>query len=229
MKRTMLCTVFVAEFLFGCSASDETDLTRRGGAPGESGTLTGETPGDGTNAPGGAGPGSTPAQQCKDLSRKYTGLGGSDLIASRADELAGANRARVKPYSSLGNEFTRVIAVNPALLQTSAAAFGSDPARWSVEPQANAVSLYTHFRVAFQGCLTYTATDAKYAAAPTDAAAGTECAAMQRKFWSRTPQAAEIDACKRVAITDSAKETDPRRRWAYTCATILTATGFTSF
>ena len=48
-----------------------------------------------------------------------------------------------------------------------------------------------------------------------------------------TPE--EIQACVDVAVSDSLEEavpaggkkaTDPRRRWAYSCASVLTAPGF---
>ena len=35
----------------------------------------------------------------------------------------------------------------------------------------------------------------------------------------------ELDACTQVALTDSAAESAPRRRWAYTCASLLSSAG----
>jgi hypothetical protein len=56
-------------------------------------------------------------------------------------------------------------------------------------------------------------------------------------MWSRTPTPAEIDACVKVAVTDSvtetpatgARQTTPVRRWAYACASVLTSAGFLTY
>lgn len=192
-------------------------------------------PGDdngGGNAPAApAGTDSTsnapPAPLCASTGKAYTTFDGSSLTGSRVHAATGADRSRVKPYSALATEYPRVLGgTSPALLDGAAATFGESPDRWSEEPQASAVMLYTAYRVAFQGCLAATKDDAKYAAAPTDATASTECAAMERKFWSRTATPEETSACAAFATTGTAKETDPRRRWAYTCASVLTAAGF---
>ena len=85
------------------------------------------------------------------------------------------------------------------------------------------------FRVSFEGCLGFTASAPEYAATPDDGSANKVCASLARKFWSREPSEAETKACAQVALVDSASESDPRRRWAYTCASLLTAAGFLSY
>jgi hypothetical protein len=83
-------------------------------------------------------------------------------------------------------------------------------------------------RVAFDGCITVTATDAKYAAPPTAATAPGECAGWATKAWARRPLAEEVDACVTRAL-DAAGETDPRRRWAAVCASVISAAGFLTY
>ena len=107
--------------------------------------------------------------------------------------------------------------------------FAIIPARWFIEPEASAVTVYTSFRIAFQGCLTATATPARYATLPSNTTAETECGTWARKFWSRTATQPELDACVKVAMVDTTTETDPKRRWAYACASVMTAAGFTTF
>lgn len=219
------------------------------------GLQWGDPNGGGVGGPGGAADGTnpanannTPAATCSTLARKYKGFGGTTLpsgtepgavqVWARDDAMAGVDRLRFKPYSALTGEFPRVTGVSaPALLGQSGTTFGTPAARWSTEPQASAVNLYTAFRVSFESCLAFTANDAKYAAAPADPAASTECAAMARKFWSRSATADEVKACVQVATVDSAQETvngtttstDPRRRWAYACASVLSSAGFMTY
>ena len=46
---------------------------------------------------------------------------------------------------------------------------------------------------------------------------------------SSSSSQAEVDACVKVAMVDTTKETDPKRRWAYTCASVLTSAGFMTY
>lgn len=175
-----------------------------------------------------------PPPRC-DMGKQYTGFAGTMLEAGRVDNDMGLERARVKPYSALVGEYSRVLGNNPALIGQSATTFGQDLACWLTEPTSSAVTVYTAFRVAFQGCLTTTSVaGSKYATLPTNSTAAAECGAWARKFWSRDATPAEIDACVQVAMVDSAKEgtnTNPAssRRWAYACASVLSAAGFMTY
>ena len=62
--------------------------------------------------------------------------------------------------------------------------------------------------------------------ARTAATADTECINFQKKFWSRTPSAAETAACVTFATSAVNNDANARRRWAYACASVLTSTGF---
>jgi hypothetical protein len=112
-----------------------------------------------------------------DPGRQYVGLGGFDLAGDRVTGEVGEETRRPKPFTALSTEFPRVLGNTPAMLASSESTFGTIPARWHTEPTLSAVSVYTAFRVAFQGCLTLTAQPAKYNTAPTDTTARTECAA----------------------------------------------------
>lgn len=173
-----------------------------------------------------------PAPRC-DVGKSYVGFAGTQLAAGRVDNDLGLERARLKPYVALQGEYQRVLGNNPALLAQAGSTFGQDPARWLTEPQSSAVSLYTAYRVAFQGCLTATATDAKYGVLPSNSTAEAECRSWARKFWSKDVVPGEVDACVKVAMVDTVKEgsadTTTRRRWAYTCASVLSAAGFMTY
>jgi hypothetical protein len=169
------------------------------------------------------------APKCTDVGVSHLGFGGTKLEDKRANAPMGADRARIKPYSALKGEYERAIGVVPASLQTAGPSFGSPPERFSSEPRASAIQVYTAFRVAFDGCLTYTEKAAELASAPTPETASAQCTAMARKFWSRAPTKEEVEQCTQVAMVDSASEATPRRRWAYTCATLLSSAGFLTY
>lgn len=169
-----------------------------------------------------------PGDVC-DQGTVYQGFGGRVLVAGRTDEMQNVDRGRVKPYSALAGEYQRVLGKTPTLLGQMSTTFAQAPARWYEEPQSSAVSLYSTFRVGFVGCLELTSTGEAYAATPEVTSAQTVCQDLGRKFWSRAPNATELDACVKVAVQDTTKETNPRRRWAYTCASLLTAAGFITY
>ena len=166
-----------------------------------------------------------------DMGKTYTGFAGTELTAGRIDGDIGPERARVKPFSALAGEFPRVLANTPAMLADPSVAntYSITPARWVSEPVASGVTIYTTYRIAFQGCLTVTANPAQYKVLPSNTTAATECAAWSRTFWSRTATQAELDACVKVAMVDTSTETSSMRRWAYTCASVMTAAGFTTY
>lgn len=220
------CTSSLVVFAFACNDGDLGDLEwgsgKKGGPGGANGGENGTNPANDPNA--------SPTATCLDRAAKYTGFGKSALIDDRLDAVEGVDRQRFKPYTALTSEYPRVTGVNaPALLGQSGSTFGQPAARWYEEPEGSAVNLYTAFRIAFESCLTLTANDAKYATAPAEPAAGQECAAMARKFWSRSATPDDVKACVQVATVDSTTETDARRRWAYTCASVLTSAGFLTY
>ncbi len=217
--RTLALTASLLLAL-GCSSSNEFDL----GMEGEE------------NPPPVEGP--APVKTCKETQRVYTGFGGKNLTASRLEAPIGQERERLKGFEVLVDDYKRLTGLTPSILAESGPTFGAPPARWYSEPKPEAVALYQAYRVAFEACLTLTAKDAKYAADPVAASAATECTQLERKVWSRTPNPDEIQACVDVAVVDTVEETkagagkiktDPRRRWAYTCAMVLTSPNFLTY
>jgi hypothetical protein len=188
-------------------------------------------PGPSPSAEDGGQPDPGPTLTCNQKSegRTYKGYGGITLDGDRVNEAAGENRARVKPFSVLAGEYTRVIGAPPASLAANATTYGDVPARWYTEAHSSAVELTTSYRIAFDGCLTFTASAAEFSALPTAASAPGECTSMMTKFWSRTPQPSEITSCANYATTALAKEPSARRRWAYVCAAAMTSTRFLTF
>lgn len=218
--KTVACSLllFGSLILGGCS-----DPALLGdGPPDDSSNLPPGT--DPTNPPETVNPATTCA-----AGTAYVGFAGTELTAGRAVEVIGVDRGRVKPYSAFVGEYPRVLGSTPSTLAAMGPTFGRPADRWYTEPQASAISVYSAYSVAFDGCLTSGTTAAQYAAAPTAATAATECASWARKFWSRTATPDEVSACVNVAMVETVSLADAHRRWAHTCASVLTTAGFVTF
>jgi hypothetical protein len=230
MTKAWILSSIAACFIVACAAEDGSSLN---GGPG-SGDPNGDpnNPNGDPNNPNGENgtgtvPGSTPptADQCK--GQPHVGFANFDFVSDRKAGDIGINRRRVKPYTALRTEFTRTLGKIPTNMAQSEAAYGEQPARWFVEPAAGAVASYTTYQLAFATCYE-TMTQAQYTTNPDATTASAECAAMQRKFWQRTATPEETKACADFTL---GLTTEPlaRRRWAHACASILSATGFTTY
>ncbi|CAN5924704.1 hypothetical protein BH11MYX4_BH11MYX4_63800 [soil metagenome] len=219
MRTQFPITAFVALLAFGCSAEDGNQLGSSGNP-----TAPGDPP---TTPPGTTPPGTIDPATCG--GKDFASFDGKSLIADRAVANVGVDRGRFKPYDALAAEYKRVLGSTPASLAAAADTFGKSDPRWYDEPLAGGVVLQTSYSIAFDGCLTYTASAADFAAAPTAATAATKCAEMARTFWSRTASPDQTAACVDVAVTGAATVTDPRKRWAYACASVLSSAGFLTY
>ncbi len=219
MKNLLRLSAFAVIFVAACSSEDGDPLRGRNtGAPAD------------PAAPPAVDPAAPPAVDPATCGGKtFTGFDGENLTMKRAVANVGVDRGRFKPYDALAGEYARVLGTTPASLTAAADTFGKADARWFEEPAVGGVVLQTSFKIAFDGCLTYTATSPDFAAAPTAASAGAKCGEMARKFWSRTASPDQLTACTDVALTGAATEPDPRRKWAYACASVLNAAGFVTY
>ena len=226
MKAVFLsCMLAASSLVVGCGDDDQ--VLRRGYGPGEGPPAPGAPP----PGPGGSDPAPPPAPKCAPDMRgkEYAGFDAQKLAADRIDEAIGVDRGRVKPYSALVGEYPRVLGSTPSSLQTAGGTLGESPARWYAEPKASAIGISVYFRVAFDGCLQYVGGVPALATTPTAASATVQCEAMQRKFWSRAPSPDDVNACATVAMVDTASEPAPQRRWAYACASVLSAAEFVTY
>lgn len=223
MKMTIGLSIILAAGLVACGKAPKH----------HSGTTVGTTQSGNVNPndPNAQDPSASTMLTCSLTDGKqYKGFGNVNLVAGRPTEVAkDGDRYRVKPYTSLSGEYTRVMGAVPASLTANAATFAAAPDRWYVDTQASAVTLFTSYRVAYEAGLALAAADSKYAAAPTDASATENCTTFARQAWNRLPSAEEVNACKNVALVVTAAETDIKARWAYTLASVLTAAGFLAY
>lgn len=179
-------------------------------------------------------PGATDATvlSCSDKpqGRSYKGFGGGELAAGREDKMpALGNRYRVKPFVALSSEIKRVFGTEPRSLVASASTFPSAEPRWYVEPIASGVTVFTTFRVAYDGALALAATEPLMAAAPQEATAAEFCKKYAELAWMRPPTDAEVTKCSKVALELTSAEMDPKSRWSYTLGSLLTASDFVSY
>jgi hypothetical protein len=219
MRAPHLLATFAFVFAWACSSEEEDKLTGGAAAP----PPPGEAPKPGDPAE----PGKVDPATCG--GKAFAGFEGENLVADRVVANVGVDRGRWKPYDALAAEYNRVLGNTPASLAAAADTFGKPEPRWYEEPAVGGVVVQTSYKIAFDGCLTYTATPADFAVAPTPTSASAKCAQMARAFWSRTASPDQIAACSDVALTGAAQEADPRRRWAYACASVLNAAGFATY
>lgn len=163
-----------------------------------------------------------------DQARTYQGFGGP-LEADRLAIAAGSDRMRVKPYGALAAEYNRALGITDFTTNQYASTFGRAPARWYTEPQASANTLYAAFALAYDGCSQKTATGADFAQAPTATIADRLCRDFARAAWQREADDVEAAACASFALDKTNPADDPRVRWAYTCAAVLSASHFLAY
>lgn len=226
MKLVKHLGLLAALLALGASAAacggDYDDLTGHAGPAGSSGD-DGANPDDPNAAPG--------ALECtvKPEGRSYALFDGTKLEAKRPNENLGVNRARLKPFGVMKGEYQRVLGLVPPSLEKSGGSFDEAPARWFAEAQHSGVSLNAIFDISFEGCAALTKTAPEYAAMPTAESAGTVCASLMRKAWSKTPSPDELTSCTNLATTKLNAEPDARRRWTYVCSSILSSSQFLTF
>jgi hypothetical protein len=227
LKGTVISSMLSILLLAACEPEDTDALGgpgRRRGPNGEvldeNGNPVGEDPSNPAN--------NDPTQPgvCKE-GVPHVGFAQTNFVANREPGALGVDRRRVKPFAVLRSDFQRALGTVPAGMNAATAAYGDVPARWYAEPTAGAVSLITTYSLAFTGCYD-TMTTGPFAAAPTMQTATEECGKMQRKFWQRTPAQDETEACAKLAVNDITS-TEPRRKWAHACASVMTAAGFTTY
>jgi hypothetical protein len=175
----------------------------------------------------GSGSGSSDPDLCP-TARSYTGFGTTPLEADRPVLAAGADRMRLKPYAALAAEYARALGLSSVDTTAFAATFGKPPARWYAEPAASANTLYAAFALAYGACSQFTSTGGAFDTAPTAAQASALCGDFAHRAWNRDMSDAELASCVDYATTKTGSDA-PARRWAYTCAAVLSASGFLSY
>jgi hypothetical protein len=175
----------------------------------------------------GSGSGSDDPVVCEQT-RSYQGFGSTPLEVGRAEIEPNSDRLRIKPYGALAQEYARALGLATFNTGAYASTFGRPPARWYQEPQASANTVYAAFALAFDACTTYTAAGAPFTTAPDATTAAATCRDIAVRAWHREPTDTEVAACTAYAVDQTAAY-EPRKRWAYTCAAVLSASGFLAY
>jgi hypothetical protein len=164
-----------------------------------------------------------------EATRSYTNFGGAALEGDRAAIEAGSDRLRLKPFTALATEYAKALGLATFDTRAYAATFGRPPARWYAEPAASANTIYAAFALAFEACTQAMATDPLYADAPTENSAGLVCRDHARRAWHREASDEEVAACVNFTVNQTNTADAPRKRWAYSCAAVLGASGFLAY
>lgn len=175
----------------------------------------------------GSGSGSDEPVVCEQA-RTYAGFGGP-LEGDRLAIEPGSDRLRVKPYAALATEYARALGLATVNTQSYAATFGRAPARWYSEPQATANTIYAAFALAYSACTEKTTAATDFAEAPNANNAQRHCRDFAFAAWHREPSSDEIATCSGFALDKTNPADAPAKRWAYTCAAVLTASGFLTY
>lgn len=161
--------------------------------------------------------------------RTYVGFGGGPLEGNRPAIEAGTDRLRLKPFTALANEYAAALGLTTFDTKAYAATFGRPPARWYAEPTASANTVYAAFALAYDACTQHTAQAPLYATAPDANSAGLNCRDWVRKAWHREATDDEVNACVSYAVDQTLPSDPARKRWAYSCAAVLSASGFLAY
>ena len=161
--------------------------------------------------------------------RSYPGYGGTKLEEKRPQIEPGSDRMRLKPFTVLATEYNRALGLTGFDTTAYAATFGRPPARWYQEPAASANTIYAAFALAYDACTQRTAQDALYDSAVTPELAGIMCREHARRAWHREATDAEANACITYTVDQTDPADAPRKRWAYSCAAVLSASGFLAY
>lgn len=162
--------------------------------------------------------------------RSYPLFNGDKLEETRVNESASANRARFKPYSALAGELGRTLGAVPPSLAAAAASFDDPPPRWYAEAAQSGTSLNAVYELSFEACQQSIQGKPAYASAmPTPESADRFCRSLMRRAWSRAPSPEELSGCVELATKKLDAESQPLRRWAYTCASVLSSSHFLTF
>jgi hypothetical protein len=161
--------------------------------------------------------------------RSYAGFGGGMLETDRPVIAARADRLRLKPFATLATEYARALGLTSFDTAAYANTFGRPPARWFAEPAASANTVYGAFAMAYDACTQHTATDGQFAAAPDATSADAVCRDHARRAWNREASEPEVTACVDYTLNQTAAADPARKRWAYSCAAVLSASGFLAY
>ena len=127
----------------------------------------------------------------------------------------GQDTARIKTYSMLTADFTRIFGGVPSVLAGSQGAFKSEPEFWHTEGEIGAVSLNVLVNSALQSCAGETLP------ALTESALSTSCADWANRMWLRPATQDELQSCIDVALVDAAALNNANEQAKYACVSMM--------
>ena len=126
----------------------------------------------------------------------------------------GQDTKRLKSYSMLKTDFSRIFGSVPSILESSAAAFKASPDYWYAEPEMGAVSLNILANAAVQSC------EKEALPAINESALRASCSEWANKMWLRDASDEEIESCVKVA-TDDTESLSNKERAVFACVSMM--------
>ena len=127
----------------------------------------------------------------------------------------GQDTARIKTYSMLTDDFTRIFGEVPSVLAGSRNAFKSEPEFWHTEGEIGAVSLNVLVNSALQACAN------ESLPALTESALRSSCADWATRMWLRPATEDELQSCIDVALVDAAALNNAKEQAKYACVSMM--------
>ncbi|HEY7772413.1 MAG TPA: cytochrome c [Marinagarivorans sp.] len=127
----------------------------------------------------------------------------------------GQDTLRLKTYSMLEADFTRIFGDVPSVFAGSASAFKPEPEFWHTDGEIGAVSLNVLVNSALQGCAN------ENLPALTEPALRSSCADWATRMWLRPATEEELQSCVDVALIDAAELNNAEEQAKYACVSMM--------
>jgi len=140
-----------------------------------------------------------------------TATGGERI---ETEDRYGQDTLRLKSYTMIAADFTRIFGSVPANFAASATAFNASPEYWYEEPELGAVSLNVLANSALQAC------ESETLPAITQSALEASCTDWAQRMWLRNPTTDEVNSCVAVGMGDTVGLND-KERALFSCVSMM--------
>ena len=140
-----------------------------------------------------------------------TATGGERI---ETEDRYGQDTLRLKSYTMIAADFTRIFGSVPANFAASATAFNASPEYWYEEPELGAVSLNVLANSALQAC------ESETLPAITQSTLEASCTDWAQRMWLRNPTTDEVNSCVAVGMNDTVGLND-KERALFSCVSMM--------
>ncbi len=172
------------------------------------------------------------ALTCEKLDTTYQGFGGRSLqvgLGADDDQPINHDRYKLKPFSAYSQDIERITGVIPESLANAAATLEPYGARWWEKPEANSITLFASFRIAYEASLKWIATQPNYQSIASSDEIDQQCQQFAEMAWQKPATLEQIQQCRQFLLENTSPGQEADIRWAYTLAALLTSAEFLSY